>query len=438
MLQLLKNRNFFTYWVGEFISVIGDHISMVAFPLLVLQMTGSVAMTGMVFAAQGLPRAILMLLGGAVVDRSSPRFIMLLTNLLRFVLVMLMAYLLYIDMVTIPLVFGMALLFGMADAFFYPANTAMVPSLVSKEKLKEANALVQGSIWIGVIIGPALAGFVIAQDITVMGHDVGQAAATYESNRMGFANAFFLDALTFAASFFTLLFVKVRKLDGGADAEREEGSVRQSMLQDVKEAIRWVWTQPTLRLGFLGVAALEFFFQTPIFVGLPALAKARFVEPAYVYGLMLTAYGCGAVIGVTAAGFFREMKERTLIRIMFFVFTASGASFGLIVFYEPYWWAMLLFFLSGCGDSYVWVNFTTWIQKQTPDKLLGRVMSILTFMSVGLIPVASLMLGWAFEWDLELSLTIVSGILVVGCIAAAMHPDAIYKGAPKQQKAEAA
>jgi len=399
---------------------------MIAFPLLVLQMTGSVAMTGMVFAAQGLPRAILMLAGGAVVDRSNPRFVMLLTNMLRFTIVMVLAYLIYRDAVNIQMIFGMAALFGIADAFFYPANTAIVPSLVRKERLKEANAVVQGSMWVGVIVGPALAGFMIAEDITVMGHEVGQMAATYESNRLGFARAFFLDGLTFAASFLTLMFVKVRAFDRG---ERPKEAQTRSMLGEVKEAIKWVWSKPTLRLGFLGIAGLEFFFQTPIFVGLPALAKARFLEPAYVYGLMITAYGCGAIVGVTAGGYFRAMRERTMVRIMFLVFMGSGASFGLIVLYEPYWWAMLLFFLCGGGDSFVWVNFTTWIQKRTPENLLGRVMSILTFMSVGLIPVASIMLGWAFEWNLEVSLILVSCILVVGCIIAAMHRDALYSEA---------
>jgi len=77
MLQVLKDRNFRIFWIGEFISVIGDHISMLAFPWLVLQLTGSELMMGLVFAAQGLPRAILMLMGGAVVDRTSPRKVML-------------------------------------------------------------------------------------------------------------------------------------------------------------------------------------------------------------------------------------------------------------------------------------------------------------------------------------------------------------------------
>jgi len=83
--------------------------------------------------------------------------------------------------------------------------------------------------------------------------------------------------------------------------------------------------------------------------------------------------------------------------------------------------------IGGAADSYVWINFTTWVIKKTPDRLLGRVMSIFTFMSVGLIPIASVGLGFAFEWKLEGTLLVVSGILIVGCIVAGLHPDAIYR-----------
>jgi len=421
MLQLFKDRNFLTFWVGEFISVIGDHISIVAFPLLVLQMTENVALTGFVFAAQGLPRAILMLMGGAMVDRSSPRLVMLLSNLARFLLVMAIAWLIHLDTVTIEVIFAAALAFGIVDAFFYPASTAIVPSLVGKDMLQKANALVQGSVFVGVILGPALAGLIIAGEATTMGHDMGE-VASYASNREGFARAFFLDGLTFAASFITLIFVRSRSLRA---IDESEGDAKRSMLGEIGEALRWVWTQPTVRLGFIGIAILEFFYQASIFVGLPALAKARFLEPAYIFGLMVTSYGGGALIGSIAGGGMKPIPERYLVRIMFLVFMASGASLGLIVLYEPYWWAMLVFFVVGASDSYVMVNFTTWVQKKAPDALLGRVMSIFMFLAVGLIPVAAILQGLAFEWNLELSMLIISGIIVLSCLVAALHPDAL-------------
>lgn len=421
MLKLFKDRNFFTLWLGEFISVIGDHISIIAFPFLVLQLTGSPAQAGFVLAAQGLPRAVLMLVGGAIVDRSSPRLVMMVSNILRFGLMLLLGFLIYYDQVSIPVIFVVALLFGLADAFFYPAATSVVPSVVAKEDLQQGNAIMQGSIWVGVILGPAIAAFVIAGEVTTLGHESGLEAATYESNRLGYARAFFLDALTFGFSFLTLMFVRARSLRG--DEEKDEEGASPSMLSEVSEAIKWVWGVPAIRLGFVGIAVLEFFFQTSIFVGLPALSDVRYIEPEFVYGLIIAAYGCGALVGAVTGGLLTWPRREHLVRTMFLIFMGSGASIGLIVIYEPYWFAMLLFLIFGCMDSYIWVHFTTFVQKATPEAQLGRVMSIFMFMSVGLIPVASIVLGLAFEWNLELSLMVASAIIVVSCIVMALHPD---------------
>lgn len=431
MLQVLKDRNFLTFWIGEFISVVGDHISLIAFPLLVLQMTENVALTGFVFAVQGFPRAILMLYGGALVDRYSPRLVMMISNVLRCVLVIILAYLIYIDMAAIQLIILFALAFGIVDAFFYPASVSIVPSLLPADLLQKGNSLVHASIFVAVILGPAMAGLLIAGEITTLEHDAG-VAANYESNRMGFARAFFVDALTFAASFTALYFVRSRKL-GDEESEEEKGS----MLQEIRKGVAFVWSQPTMRLAFIGIAFLEFFFQTPVFIGLPALAKARYLEPAFVYGLMVSAYGSGALIGSVLGGSLKPVPEKYLVRIMFLIFMWSGATFGLIVMYDPYWWAMILFFTAGAGDSFIWVNLTTWIQKKTPENLLGRVMSIFTFLTVGLIPIAGVVLGLAFEWNLELSLLIVSGILITACLIAAFQKDAIYQGDPKADESPA-
>ncbi|MBL4789158.1 MAG: MFS transporter [Kordiimonadaceae bacterium] len=429
MLQLLKDRNFLTYWIGQFVSVVGDHISFIAFPFLVLQLTDSGVMMGLVFAVQGVPRAALMLMGGAVIDRYSPRLVMMASNVLRFAVIMVMAYLIYIDQVSLGVIFTAALLFGLVDAFFYPASIAIVPALVVKDMLQKANAFVHGSIFVGVIIGPAIAGLIIAGEVTTLGHGSGD-AATYESNRLGFARAFFVDGLTFLISFLTLIFVKARVLGEGDGSDEP----KTSMIAEVVEGIKWVWSKPTIRLGFLGIAVIEFFFQAPIFIGLPMLTKVRFLEPTFIYGIIIAAWGVGALIGSVLAGSLKPIPERYLVRIMFIVFIASGAALGLVIMYQPYWWAMLVFFIAGIGDSFVMLNFTTWIQKKTPEKLLGRVMSIFTFMSVGLVPIAAIALGSAFEWNLELTLIIVSVILVVSCLVAAFHKDAEYKGHGEEDK----
>ena len=237
MFSLFKNRNFSLFWFGEMASVIGDHISLIAFPWLVLQMTDSAAMTGLVFAVQGIPRALLMLAGGAVVDRTSPRLVILVTNGLRMLLVMSLAYMISQDNVEVSTVFIMAFAFGIADAFFYPASTSIIPSLVSRDDLQAGNAILQTTLHLGMTIGPVVAAFLIAGEISSMSQNSGgdlSGLSSYEKDREGLARAFFVDGLTFAVSFLSLLFVKVRKLD------EQSSETKSSLYSEVREAINWV------------------------------------------------------------------------------------------------------------------------------------------------------------------------------------------------------
>ena len=377
MFKLFKDRNFVVFWFGEMVSVIGDHISLIAFPWLVLQMTGSAALTGLVFAVQGIPRAVLMLAGGAVVDRTSPRLVMIVTNALRCLLVMYVAYMISQDTVDLASVFLMAFAFGVADAFFYPASTSIIPSLVSRDQLQAGNAIVQTTIHLGMTLGPVIAGLIIAGEINSIHHQetsgVGvQAISSYEQDREGLARAFFVDGLTFALSLITLLFLKVRDLEG------EEKSVADTSLYiEIREAALWVWSIPAVRLGFVGMAIIHFFFMPMIFVGLPVWAKARFFEGAYVYGLVTASFGLGAFIGAVGSGFLAGPKDENLVPTMFKLYVFSGSTLALIIFYDPYWWAMLLFFITGVFEAFLYVHFTTWLQRITPEALLGRVMSIL-------------------------------------------------------------
>ncbi|MBT6115221.1 MAG: MFS transporter, partial [Porticoccaceae bacterium] len=275
MLKIFKDRNFFIFWFGEMTSVVGDHISLLAFPWLVLQMTGSALMTGLVFAVQGIPRAALMLAGGALVDRSSPRLVMMLSNAARLVMVLGLAYMITYDLVNLTNVFVIAFLFGIADAFFYPASTSILPSIVPRSMLREGNAVLQVTLHLGMTAGPVLAGLIIAGELNSLSHEpIGSNAESlgtglsdaYEKDREGLARAFFVDAITFALSLISLFFVKARQLGGDQKSEREE-----SLYREIKVAVQWVVSIPAVRLGFMGMAIIHFLFMPVIYVGLPVL-----------------------------------------------------------------------------------------------------------------------------------------------------------------------
>ena len=419
MFNLFKNRNFSLFWFGEMASVIGDHISLIAFPWLVLQMTDSAAMTGLVFAVQGIPRALLMLAGGAVVDRTSPRLVILVTNGLRMLLVMSLAYMISQDNVEVSTVFIMAFAFGIADAFFYPASTSIIPSLVSRDDLQAGNAILQTTLHLGMTIGPVVAAFLIAGEISSMSQNSGgdlSGLSSYEKDREGLARAFFVDGLTFAVSFLSLLFVKVRKLD------EQSSETKSSLYSEVREAIKWVQSIPAVRLGFIGMAFIHFFFMPMVFVGIPVWAKQRFIEGAYVYGLVTAAFGIGALIGAVATAYVKKPSDKNLVPLMFWSYVFSGSTLALIIFYDAYWWAMLLFFVSGIFEAFFYVHFTTWLQKITPEYLLGRVMSVLMLMSLGLVPIADAIMGFAIEFSLDITMIASAVFLMVSCTLVALNP----------------
>ena len=419
MFSLFKNRNFSLFWFGEMASVIGDHISLIAFPWLVLQMTDSAAMTGLVFAVQGIPRALLMLAGGAVVDRTSPRLVILVTNGLRMLLVMSLAYMISQDNVEVSTVFIMAFAFGIADAFFYPASTSIIPSLVSRDDLQAGNAILQTTLHLGMTIGPVVAAFLIAGEISSMSQNSGgdlSGLSSYEKDREGLARAFFVDGLTFAVSFLSLLFVKVRKLD------EQSSESKSSLYSEVREAINWVQSIPAVRLGFIGMAFIHFFFMPMVFVGIPVWAKQRFIEGAYVYGLVTAAFGIGALLGAVATAYVKKPSDKNLVPLMFWSYVFSGSTLALIIFYDAYWWAMLLFFVSGIFEAFFYVHFTTWLQKITPEYLLGRVMSVLMLMSLGLVPIADAIMGFAIEFSLDITMIASAVFLMVSCTLVALNP----------------
>src|SRR5512143_460864 len=115
---ILRNSNFRLLWIGEGISLLGDQFYMIALPWLVLSLTGNALAVGTVMAMAGIPRALFMLVGGALTDRFTPRKLMINSNLARMILTCLLAALVMTNLIQLWMLYMFALLFGLADAFF--------------------------------------------------------------------------------------------------------------------------------------------------------------------------------------------------------------------------------------------------------------------------------------------------------------------------------
>src|SRR5258708_38042563 len=284
----LSVRNFRLLWIGEGISLLGDQFYMIALPWLVLQLTGSALALGTVMALAGIPRALFMLVGGAFVDRFSPRAVMMAANFARLLLVALLSALVLTNTIRIEMLYGFALAFGLADAFYFPGQSAIVPQLLKADQLQAGNTFVQGTAQLSLFLGPVLAGALIA----LLGH-AGSAASAPSTQGIGIA--FGIDALSFVASLLCLNLIHVPGVTKPTDKVH---SKQQNVIGSIKEGFAYVWSRPVLRIFFLLLVAMNFLVLGPVLVGIPVLAATRLAEDAAAFGIIMSAFGLGALLAI--------------------------------------------------------------------------------------------------------------------------------------------
>ena len=403
--EVLGNRNFRLLWVGEGISVLGDHFYMIALPWLVLQLTGDSLAMGTVLALSAIPRALFMLVGGALTDRFSPRSLMLASNAARFLLVSLLTGLVFSNHVEMWMLYSLAVLFGMADAFFYPAQSSMVPQLVKKDHLQVANSLVQGTMMLTMLLGPALAGLLIA----ALGDGHSESA-----NMQGIAAAFGLDALTFLVSLITLFFIRTPQNDTHEASE--------NILESIRSGLNFVWNDIPLRAFFGVVAAITFFFNGPFNIGIPLLADTRFPEGAVAYGTILSAWGAGSLVGMVLAGILPRPNSKRMGMILLILVSVMGIGLALLGMSTSMIFAATIGLVLGLVDGYINVFFVTWVQSRAPKAFIGRLMSLLMFSSIGLLPVSMALSGALSRVDVTLLLTISGGIVALLGLVMTLNP----------------
>jgi hypothetical protein len=402
--EVLGNRDFRLLWLGEGVSVLGDHFYMIALPWLVLQLTGDSLAMGTVLALSAVPRALLMLVGGALTDRFSPRSMMLASNAARFILVSILTGLVFAESAQMWMIYTLAILFGVADAFFYPAQSAIPTQLVKKEHLQVANSLVQGTMMLTMLIGPALAGLLIAA--------LGDGHAS--TNMQGIAAAFGLDALSFLISLITLAFIKPPRVDI-SDASED-------ILASIRSGLVFVWNDVPLRAFFFVAAMITFFFNGPFNIGMPLLADTRFPEGAMAYGAMLSAWGLGSLIGMALAGMLPRPSEKYMGAVLLGLVSVMGIGLALLGVSATTLAASSIALTLGALNGYVNVFFMTWVQSRAPQAFIGRLMSLLMFASTGLFPISMALSGALSRTDITGLLVAAGGMVTVIALAMTLNP----------------
>lgn len=375
MIQPLRHGGFRMVWLGETVSMLGDQFYLVALPWLALALTGSSLALGLVLMAAAIPRAALMLVGGALSDRYEPRTIMVVSSAARAVLVGVLALLVWTDAVQLWHLYVLGAGFGAADAFFQPAALALVPRLVPQDRLEASNALVMGSMAVTGMIGPAIAGVSIAATGTALG--------------------FGIDAVTFAFAVVTLLLVRRPPVSASQPTERATAGTFGAIVA----GLRYASADAQIRTVLLAVTVINLAVVGPFFVGLPVLVES-FDSGPMAYGIVLSAFGGAALLGAITAGSLGTRARMSLV----IPATSAGLAFGMILIgLAPNVWATALAAVPlGAGVGVLQVSGMAWLQRGSDPAYLGRVMSLAMFAIMGLTPLSYALAGAVAESGLAI------------------------------------
>jgi MFS family permease len=359
-----RHRNFRLWFFGQLTSLVGTWMQTIAQNWLVYhQLGGSGRDLGMVNFLAAVPLVPLTLFAGSIADRWSKRWIVFWMQAAMMVLALVLGLLCWTGAVRMWHVMGLAFLLGAAQALDTPARQAFVVELAGREDLANAISLNSGIFHGARVVGPAVAGVLVAT--------------------VGIAASFFINGASFLAVLAGLLMMDPAALHPTRAATREEG-------RDTLAGLRY-FRDNRLPLGIALLITVSTLFAMPYHTLIPIYAKAVFGGGAGTYGALMSAAGVGAVVGAlyTASGSAIRRKGALLV--------AGSLAFPLLLL--AFAWCrsypLTLVLLFGIGFSFVAQSApaNAVLQSVVPDHLRGRVLAIYVSLFLGFMRVGSLLIG---------------------------------------------
>ena len=363
----LRHRNYRLYLSGQLVSVCGTWMQQVALSWLIYRLTGSATLLGVVGFASQIPIFALGAIGGVVSDRYSCHRVAVWTQCAALLQALILAVLTVMGWIQPLHIIFLGAALGVVYAFDMPARQALVYQLVDSEDLANAVALNSSMINAARIVGPSLAGLVVA--------------------KYGEGVCFMINAASYIAVIIALLAMKLPERQAPAVAP---GSIANSLLAGWRYTLATTPIRDVLLLlcvvGFMGM---------PYMTLMPVFAAHIHKSGADTLGLMFGAVGLGALAG---ALYLAQRKNIVgLGRVIVIATVAFGIGLMLFTLAQPFWLALLLLTVVGCGWMVLIAASNTALQTLAEDSMRGRVMSLFSMMIVGMAPFGSLLAGWAAD-----------------------------------------
>ena len=364
--SLWRNRNYMLLWCGQLLSNIGSQVSQMAFPLLVLAITGSPAQAGIVGALRGLPFVLFCLPAGALVDRWDRKRVMLFCDAGRALVLASIPVALWLGGLSFLQLCLVALAEGTLMTFFSIAEMACLPHVVPREQLPAAtaqNQAIESTSW---TLGPFLGGLLYG---------------------LGRLVPFLVDAISYVCSVLGLLFIRV-------PFQQERVEVPRKIWREIGEGILWLWRESLLR--FLALLAFCLIMPSIGFsLILITLAQSQHASPL-VIGILFASGGAGSIIGALLTA---PLQRR---------FTFGQLTIGSAWVWAISWLALAIApntLVLGIANAASFIIVPIYMSVQfsyrlitIPDHLQGRVQSVYRLLSFGSQPVGLALTGFLIQW----------------------------------------
>lgn len=358
----LRHRNFRLFFAGQLVSLVGTWMQNTAQGWLVYQLTHSKALLGIVAAVGSTPMLLFSILGGSVADRLPKRRIVLMTQTAMMCFALIFAALVWTQQIRIWQILILAALGGLAMAFDMPARQAFMVEMTSREDLINAISLNSSIVNGARVVGPAVAGFIMAQ--------------------LGMAWCFLFNGLSFLALLAGLWAMRLPRFVAPQRAA--------SAWAHAAEGFVYVWQHRRMRT-LLFLFAIVGIFGWSYAVLMPAFAQDVLHVRQAGYGVLLSANGVGALLGaLTVASVGTRMSRRLLVLGGLGIFSAMLLLLALV---HSFYLALALLSVGGWGMLLFFSTTNTLLQTSASDQMRGRVMGIWALVFGGMTPIGGLEAG---------------------------------------------
>jgi len=367
LFRALKHRNFQLFFSGQMVSLVGTWMQSIAEAWLVYRLTGSAALLGLLGFVSQIPIFLLSPAGGLAADRWPRRSVVIATQIASMTLAFILAALTLSGRIKIWEIITLATLLGVVNAFDVPGRQSFLIEMVGRDDLLNAIALNSSMFNLARLVGPAIAGFLVAV--------------------VGEGWCFFLNGVSYLAVIAGLLLMR--------DLNQTQSHDGSAPLEKLREGIRFARHTRPIRALLILIAVVSF-MALPYNVLMPIFAGSILGRGAAGLGWLMGMVGLGAMGGAIAIAMRREL--RGLGNVAGYCAMGLGLFLMLFSFSRWYWLSLLLLIPAGFTMMMHFTSINTLIQAMVPDQLRGRVMSLYSMMFLGMAPLGSLLAGYVAKY----------------------------------------